>query len=130
MRTVNTLFALAIACGVVATTTRQSVLERSRDLASLRVLGFTRREVAAVLLGEQALLTLAAVPPGLLLGTGFVVVTTWGYDTELFRVPAVVHARTYAIAAATLLGSALAAAVVARRLLDRLDLVGVLKARD
>lgn len=130
MRTVNTLFALAIACGVVATTARQAVLERARDLASLRVLGYTRREVAAVLLGEQALLTLAAVPPGLVLGAGFVVVTTWGYDTELFRVPAVVHARTYAVAAATVLGSALAAAVVVRRLLDRLDLVGVLKARD
>jgi putative ABC transport system permease protein len=130
MRTVNTLFAVAIACGVVATTARQSVMERRRELASLRVLGFTRGEVAAIVLGEQAILTLAAVPPGLLFGAGFVVVTTWGYDTELFRVPAVVHSRTYAIAAATMLGSALASALVVRRLLDRLDLVAVLKARD
>lgn len=130
MRTVNTLFAIAIACGVVATTARQSVIERSRDLASLRVLGFTRREVAAILLGEQALLTLAAVPLGLVLGYAFVVVTTWGYDTELFRVPAVVQPRTYALAAATVLAAALVAAGIVRRLLDRLDLVAVLKARD
>lgn len=130
MRTVNTLFAVLIACGVVATTARQSVIERSRDLASLRVLGFTRREVAAILLGEQAILTLVAVPLGLVIGYGFVIVTTWGYDTELFRVPAVVHPRTYAIAAATVLAAALAAAVFVRRLLDRLDLVAVLKARD
>jgi putative ABC transport system permease protein len=130
MRTVNALFAAVIACGVVATTARQSVIERSRDLASLRVLGYTRREVAAILLGEQAILTLAAVPPGLLLGAGFVVVTTWGYDTELFRVPARVHPRTYAIAAGTLLLAAAAAAVLVRRQLDRLDLVAVLKARD
>jgi putative ABC transport system permease protein len=130
MRTVNTLFALAIACGVVATTARQSVIERSRDLASLRVLGFTRREVAAILLGEQAILTLAAVPLGLVLGYGFVVVTTWGYDTDLFRVPAVVLPRTYAVAAATVFAAALAAGGIVRRLLDQLDLVAVLKARD
>ncbi|MFM7109475.1 MAG: ABC transporter permease [Planctomycetaceae bacterium] len=130
MRTVNTLFAIAIACGVVATTARQSLIERSRDLASLRVLGFTRREVAAILLGEQALLPLAAVPLGLVLGRVFVLVTTWGYDTELFRVPAVVHPRTYAVAAVTVLAAAFAAGAAVRRLLDRLDLVTVLKARD
>jgi putative ABC transport system permease protein len=130
MRTVNAAFALVIACGVVATTARQGVIERSRELASLRVLGFTRREVAAVLLGEQAILTLAALPPGLLLGKAFVIVTTWGYDTDLFRVPAVVQPRTYALAAVTVLLAAILAAVGVRRLLDRLDLVAVLKARD
>jgi len=130
MRTVNTLFAAVIACGVVLTTARQSVAERSRDLASLRVLGFTRAEVSAILLGEQAFLTLAAVPLGLLLGVGFVVVTTWGYDTELFRIPVVIHRRTFAIAAATVIMAAIAAALVVRRSLDRLDLVAVLKAKD
>jgi putative ABC transport system permease protein len=130
MRTVNTLFAVVIACGVVATTARQSVIERSRDLASLRVLGYTRREVAAVLIGEQAILTLAAVPLGLLLGLGFVHVTTWGYDTDLFRVPAIVHPRTYAVSAATVFLAALLTSGIVRRLLDRLDLVAVLKVRD
>ena len=130
MRSVNTLFAIAIACGVVATTARQSVIERSRDLASLRVLGYTRREVAAILIGEQALLTLAAVPLGLVLGLGFVHITTWGYDTDLFRVPAIVLPRTYAISAATVFAAALVTAGIVRRLLDRLDLVAVLKVRD
>ena len=130
MRSVNTLFAAVIACGVVATTARQSVAERSRDLASLRVLGYTRAEVSAIMLGEQALLTLAAVPLGLVMGLGFVIVTTWGYDTELFRIPVVVHRRTYAIAAATIFAAAFAAALVVRRSLDRLDLVAVLKAKD
>jgi putative ABC transport system permease protein len=115
---------------VVATTARQSVIERSRDLASLRVLGYTRREVAAILIGEQALLTLAAVPLGLVLGLGFVHITTWGYDTDLFRVPAIVLPRTYAISAATVFAAALVTAGIVRRLLDRLDLVAVLKVRD
>ena len=119
-----------IACGVVATTVRQSAAERSRDLASLRVLGFRRTEVSAILLGEQAFLTLTAVPLGLLLGVGFVTITTWGYDTELFRIPVVIHRRTFAIAAATVLAAALVTALVVRRSLDRLDLVAVLKAGD
>lgn len=130
MRAVNALFAVAIACGVVATTARQSLAERARDLASLRVLGFTRREVATILLGEQALLVLAAIPLGLLLGAGFVVVATQGYDTELFRVPVVIRRRTLALAALTVAAAAAATAAWIRRSLDALDLVAVLKARD
>ena len=130
MRAVNALFSVAIACGVVATTARQSLAERARDLASLRVLGFTRREVATILLGEQAVLVLAAIPLGLLLGVGFVVVATQGYDTELFRVPVVIRRRTMTVAALTVVAAAAATAVWIRRSLDSLDLVAVLKARD
>lgn len=130
MRSVNALFSILIACGVVATTARQSLAERSRDLASLRVLGFSRREVATILLGEQALLVLAAIPLGLLLGAGFVVIATQGYDTELFRVPVVIRRRTLALAALTVLAAAAATGAWIRRSLDSLDLVAVLKARD
>jgi len=130
MRVVNALFAVTIACGVVATTARQSLAERSRDLASLRVLGFSRRETGAILLGEQAVLVLAAIPPGLLLGVGFVFLATQGYDTELFRVPVVIRRRTLALAALTVLAAAIATAAWIRRSLDDLDLVAVLKARD
>lgn len=130
MRTVNALFALAIATGVVAITGRQSLAERARDLASLRVLGFTRAEAAGILIGEQAVLVLAAIPLGLLLGAGFVVVTTWGYDTELFRVPVVIGRGTLAVAAGTVLAAAAATAVGLARAVGRLDLVAVLKARD
>jgi len=130
MRVVNALFAVTIACGVVATTARQSLAERSRDLASLRVLGFSRGETGAILLGEQAVLVLAAIPPGLLLGVGFVFLATQGYDTELFRVPVVIRRRTLALAALTVLAAAIATAAWIRRSLDDLDLVAVLKARD
>ena len=130
MRAVNALFSVAIACGVVATTARQGLAERARDLASLRVLGFTRREVATILLGEQALLVAAAIPLGLLLGAGFVVVATQGYDTELFRVPVVIRRRTLTVAALTALAAAAATAAWIRRSLDALDMVAVLKARD
>lgn len=130
MRTVNALFSVAIACGVVATTARQSLAERARDLASLRVLGYSRRDVSKILLGEQAVLVAAAIPLGLLLGAGFVMVATQGYDTELFRVPVVIRRRTLTIAALTVLAAAVATAAWIRRSLDSLDLVAVLKARD
>jgi len=130
MRSVNALFSLLVAAGVVATTARQSLDERARDLASLRVLGFTRGEVATILLGEQAVIVLAAIPLGLLLGVGFVHVATQGYDTELFRVPVVIRRRTLAVAALTVVAAAAVAGLRIRRSLDSLDLVAVLKARD
>lgn len=130
MRAVNAAFAVLIAVGVVMTTARQGLAERSRDLASLRVLGFTRGEVAAILLGEQAVLVALAIPVGLAAGLALVIVTTWGYDTELFRVPVVVGRRTLTLAALTVVAAAAAAGAGVRRALDRLDPVAVLKSRD
>ena len=67
---INLIFAGVIACGVVYNAARVSLSERSRELASLRVLGFTRAEISLILLGELALLTLAALPVGAILGYG------------------------------------------------------------
>lgn len=130
MRTINVVFAAIIACGVVYNSTRIAVSERSRDLASLRVLGYTRFEISYILLGELALLTLAALPLGWVLGYGFVVFASLGYDTELFRIPVVVYRQTYGLATLVVLGAAVAAGLLVRRRLDRLDLVAVLKARE
>lgn len=131
MRLFNVLFASAIACGVVYNSARISLVERGRDLATLRVLGFTRGEVAAVLLGELAVLVLTAIPFGLAAGYGLAALVIWlAYDTELFRIPLVVYPSTYAFAAVVTLGAAAASALVVRRQLDQLDLVAVLKTRE
>lgn len=131
MRFFNVLFASVIACGVVYNTVRIAVAERSRDLATLRVIGFTRGEVSAILLGELAVLVAAAVPCGLVLGRGLAeLVTRSSYDTELFRIPLVIGRGTYAFAALVVLAAAATAGWLARRELDRLDLVAVLKSND
>ena len=123
-------FASVIAIGVVYNGARIALSERGRELASLRVLGFTTREVGAMLLGEQAFLAVAAVPLGWLLGWLFAGYLTHAFESEQFQVPLVTRAGTYAFASAVvLLASAGAGALMYRRV-SRLDLVAVLKTRE
>lgn len=127
---INLLFALVIAFGVIYNTARISLSERSRDLASMRVMGFTRTEISAVLLGELGVLTLVAIPAGLALGYWMLAAMLGAYETELFRVPAVAAAGTFAWASAAVVIAMAASAAVVRRKLNRLDLVAVLKTRE
>ena len=131
MRTFTVLFAAVIAVGVVYNSARIALSERSRDLATLRVIGFTRAEVSFILLGELALLTLLAVPVGLILGYALAsLVIRMAYDTELFRIPLVVSWFTYGFAALVTLLAALFSGLLAHRLLAQLDLVAVLKSKE
>ena len=130
MRAANIFFAALIAVGVVYNSARIAVEEQARDLATMRVLGFTRGEVSYVLLGQLAVLTALALPPGLLLGRLLAEATTAGYDTELFRIPVVVSRSTYGLAAVTTVVAAALSGLVVRRRLDRLDLLDVLKAGE
>ena len=127
---VNTLLAMTIAFGVIYNSARVSLSERSRELASLRVLGFTRGEISYILLGELALLTLAALPLGFLVGRGIAEFMAAGLRSELFRIPMVIEPRTFAFAATVVLVSALISSIVVWRKLVLLDLVAVLKARE
>lgn len=119
-----------IAVGVVYNTARIALSERGRELASLRVLGFTHGEVGYILLGELALLTLVAIPLGFLVGEGLCAFLASQFKTELYRVPLVLERDTYANAAMVVLLSASASGAVIWRKLGRLDLVGVLKTRE
>ncbi|HUW37389.1 MAG TPA: FtsX-like permease family protein [Rhodocyclaceae bacterium] len=127
---VLTLFAAVIAVGVVYNNARIALSERSWELASLRVLGFTRGEVSLLLLGELALEILVAIPLGIALGYLIVLELLKFYDTEMFRIPMVIAPRTYAWATLAVLASALASALIVRHRIDHLDLVGVLKTRE
>ena len=120
----------AITFGVVYNSARITLSERSRELASLRVLGFTRGEIAYILLGELALLTLAAIPLGFLVGRAMAAHFIGNIHQELFRVPLILNADTYALSAVVVLVSALISGLIVRRRLDRLDLVAVLKTKE
>jgi putative ABC transport system permease protein len=128
--TVTLLFACAIVVGVVYNGARIALSERGRELASLRVLGFTQREVGVMLLGEQALLTAAAVPLGYAMGLGLILLITRAVDTELMRLPLVVSGRTFALAFVVTAGAALLSGLLVGWRLRRLDLVAVLKTRE
>ncbi len=127
---IATLFAVIIAFGVIYNSTRIALTERSRELASLRVLGFTRGEISYILLGELGLLALLAIPLGFGIGRAICAVFVNGAQSELYRIPLIIHPSTYAFAATVVLISALLSGLLARRKLDRLDLIAVLKTRD
>jgi len=130
MASIYTGLAAIIAFGVVYNSARISLSERARELASLRVLGFTRSEVLRILLLELALLTLIAQPPGWAMGYGLAWIMKTNLAGELMRVRLVVEHSTYVLASAIVIGAALLSALVVRRRIDRLDLVAVLKTRD
>lgn len=130
VQSVNIIFAVIIAFGVVYNTARITLAERTRDLATLRVLGFTRHEISTILLGELAVLTLLALPIGALLGTGFVWLASAGLQTEFYRIPMVISRFTVGFAMALVLLAAFLSGLLVRRRIDRLDLIAVLKARE
>jgi putative ABC transport system permease protein len=127
---VMVVFACVIAFGVIYNAARISLSERSRDLATLCVIGFSQAEVAVVLLGEQVILTLAAIPLGFVLGYGVATALSRLYNSELYRFPLVISQATYGFASAVTLVAALVSGAIIYRQLQDLDLVAVLKTRE
>ena len=127
---INVMFAAVIAFGVIYNSARVSLSERSRELASLRVLGFTRAEISMILLGELAVLTAAALPVGLAIGHGLGLLIVSAFNTELYRMSFVVLPSTVGWTWLMVIAAAAASGLIVRRRLDRLDLVGVLKAQE
>ncbi len=124
-------FAAALGFGVVYNSARITLSERGRELASLRVLGFSRAAISYILLAEVGLLILVALPVGCLVGWSlawFIVKTA--FENELFRLPLVIYPSSYGIAICITLAATVVSAVLVRRRLDRLDLIAVLKTRE
>jgi putative ABC transport system permease protein len=125
-----TAFAAVIAVGVVYNNARIALQERAWELASLRVLGFTLGEVSTFLLGELALEILAAIPLGCLLGYGLSWAIVRMSHQDMIAIPIIVSTSTYAFAALAIVVAGAASALIVRRRIDRLDMVGVLKTRE
>jgi putative ABC transport system permease protein len=125
-----TAFAIIIAVGVVYNSARIGLQERAWELASLRVLGFTRSEVARILFTEFMIAISVGIGLGLFLSYEIVALIARFHSNESFQIPAVIGPRTYAAAAVVVLAAAAASAFIVRRRIDRLDLVAVLKTRD
>lgn len=130
LRRLYLVLAVVVAFGVVYNSARIALSERSRDLATLRVIGFTQREVAGVLLGELLLLILTALPAGLFFGKGLATFIIASVSTETIRMPLVISVHTYTMAVLVVGAASCASFMVVGRMLRKLDMVGVLKARD
>lgn len=125
-----TTFAVIVAIGVVYNSARIALQERAWELASLRVLGFTRGEVAQILFSQFAVEIVLAIPIGLVLSRYAVALIAQFHSSESFQIPGAVEPPTYVMAVAIVLAAAAASAYIVRRRVDRLDLVTVLKTRD
>ncbi len=123
-------FACVIAFGMVYNGARIALSERGRELASLRVLGFTKAEIGLMLLGEQAILTLLAVPIGILIGMFLCYLIIHAADTEMIRFPLTLSLRTYALAFIIITAAASLSGLLIGNRLSRLDLIEVLKTRE
>ena len=121
---------MLITIGVVYNAARIQLAERAHELASLRVLGFRRAEVGYVLVAEQMVLTLVAVPVGWVAGYGFARLMTQGFSTDIISLPLVISQATYAQSALTVLATALVSVLLVRRRLDRIDIVTALKQKE
>jgi putative ABC transport system permease protein len=127
---INVMFAAVIAFGVVYNSARVSLSERSRELASLRVLGFTRAEISFILFGELALLTIGALPLGTAIGYVLGQLILAGLSNEVYRLSFVLTPATVAWTWFIVLVATVLSGLVVRRRLDRLDLVAVLKIQE
>jgi putative ABC transport system permease protein len=123
-------FSGTLAFGVTYNGARIALSERGRELATLRVIGFTRAEISYILMGETGVLTLAAIPLGCAFGYGLARLVAGAFETELYRVPFVIAASTYGWAIVVGLLATAASALLVRRQLDHLDLIAVLKTRE
>ena len=116
--------------GVLYNTVRMNLSEQRRELASLRVLGFGKGDIAWILFGELAILVVLSIPLGLMLGYALSALIAYGMQNELYRIPFIIHAHSYSYTALVTLISATLCALAASRELNRLDLVEVLKTRE
>lgn len=119
-----------IALGVVYNFSRIALSEQGRELASLRVLGFTRAEVSAVIFLELAVVVLLAQPLGWLIGHGIGRAMVAAFSSDLYRVPFVMGREVYATASLIVIAATLVSALAIRGRIDRLDLIAVLKTRE
>ena len=124
------IFAGIITVSVVYNSARVALSERSRELASLRIMGFTRAEIAVILLGEQALLTLLAIPLGFGLGYALAAFLSTTMSSQIYRLPLIVTQGTYGLTFLVVAIAALFSAWIIRRQLNHLDLIAVLKTRE
>jgi putative ABC transport system permease protein len=123
-------FATVVAFGIVYNSARIALSERARELATLRVLGFSQGDVGSVLVGELVVLAAIALPLGLWIGSGMASLLIQSINTETVRLPLILSASNYAYATLVITLATTVSALIACRELNQLDLVGALKATE
>lgn len=130
VNSVYAVIAVLITVGVAYNAARIQLSERARELASLRIIGFSRAEVSLVLIGETMLIALIAQPLGWLMGALIAAALARGFSSDLYAIPLVLAPADFARASLVVLAASLASVLIVRRRIDRMDLVAVMKTRE
>ncbi|MEM9617896.1 MAG: FtsX-like permease family protein [Pseudomonadota bacterium] len=129
-RNIMTIFSIIIAAGVVYNGARIAFIERQRDLASLRVLGFTKIETGYVLLGELGALAILALPIGSAIGFFLWSYLATALSTELYQIPVIYREDGLGYAAIIVFVATAIAGAFVQRDVSKLDMATALKTRD
>ena len=127
---VTVLFAGIISFSIIYNITSVSLAERERELASLRVMGFSREEVGRILYHENIALGVVGLVLGLPLGIAISKALVTAFDTEMIRLPYHLEPRTFIISITLTLFFVLVSNLAIRRKIHHLDLVETLKERE
>jgi putative ABC transport system permease protein len=130
VNTVYAVIAVLITVGVAYNAARIQLSERARELASLRIMGFSRAEVSGVLVGETMLIALIAQPLGWVMGAAIARALSRGFTSDLYAIPLVLEPANFAWASLVVLAASLGSVLIVRRRIDRMDLVAVMKTRE
>jgi putative ABC transport system permease protein len=124
------LFASVLAAAILYNTASLGVLERRRDLATLRALGRTLRELGVELTIEHAVLAIAGIAIGLPIAFLATKHLTSAFSSELFTLPFVVAPVTLIVAVGGILAILLVAQWPALRSVGRMELADAVRTRE
>lgn len=130
MISIAIVFASVISVGVVYNTAMILLSERMFELGSLRILGFSRVEVFAIIAKELATAIFISLLPGCALGYLFALFLMNTVDTEEFTIKLIITHRTYVTAILVSLLTALLSLFILFLRIRNMDLVSVLKVRE
>ncbi|WP_244241567.1 ABC transporter permease [Leptospira jelokensis] len=124
------IFTIIISIGVIYNTAMITLSERIYELGSLRILGFTLKEVFAIIAWELSWQILCAIPLGCIFGYQVANLILNSNETEGFKIPATIYPSTYYVSILLALFTAGISYMIVFRKLKTMDLLSVLKVRE
>jgi putative ABC transport system permease protein len=123
-------FAGLIAFGSILNTALVSLSERSREVGTLRVLGYTPAQITWIFSGESHLLNSVGIVLGLIAGIGLSKLVSAAYSTELYRFPSVIYPSRLVISAILMFFFITLAQLIIYRMITRFPWLEVLKVKE
>jgi len=124
------MFAVILGIAIIYNTSVMTLNERQREMASLRVLGYSKGEVAGLIRKETWLQAVIGIVLGLPSGKAVATAYLASATTEMYSLPAVIYPRSYLMVAIVAFIFVWLGQNLSIRKAGKLDMVEVLKNRE